>query len=78
MATLKEIIYEKIVDANTQDSYLIHEEIWYIIPFQKGSWIHYTIKEITTGVKILWFLCGDKNPHKWPVQCREANFDLLQ
>lgn len=76
MKPLKEIVYEKIVEAKKQDSYLIHQEIWYVIPWMKGTFIHYTTKIIPTGFKILWYLCGTKEPHKWPVQSEEMKLNL--
>lgn len=70
MATLKEIVYKKIAEAAKHEGYVLHDEYWYVIPWMKGTWIHYTIKEISDGERILWYLCGTAEPPKWPVQTK--------
>lgn len=65
MATLKEIVYEKILSGDRVSSYIIYQEYWYVIKWNQQTYIHYTAKTSFNKITFLWYLSASIEPAKF-------------
>lgn len=66
--TLKEMIYQKIITGLRISSYKTFDEFWYVIQWNKQTYIHYTFKVGQGRAKFLWYLSASILAPKWKAQ----------
>lgn len=69
--TLKEMIYLKIIEGERVASYKIYGEFWYVVRWNKSTYIHYTRKTSYNMLKYNWYLSSNLYPMKWRVQTQD-------
>lgn len=69
--TLYKAIYDKIFAEQRVSSYKIYEEYWYVVTWNKQTYIHYTYRQRHGKISIHWYFCSSILPPKWPVQTDE-------
>jgi hypothetical protein len=60
--TVKEIIYESVLQNKRLLSYAKYEEIWYVIGWTENIYIHYRIKTVGTHYRIFYFFDSRRLP----------------
>lgn len=68
------MVYRCIVENNRVSCYKVYEEFWYVIQWNKQTYIHYTIKESPGSIKVLWYLSASILAPKWKAQTQELKF----
>lgn len=71
--TLKEMVYRAILFQERVASYSFNSDIWYVIKWNKQTYIHYRYASGYGLGKIHWYLCADQIPPKWNCQTQEID-----
>jgi hypothetical protein len=78
MATLKQMVFEKIVNGERVSCYKIYDEYWYVVIWNKQTYIHYTQKLTEGSVKFLWYLSANILAPKWKAQTQQIEVKAQQ
>lgn len=66
--TLKELVLGKILNGERVSCYKIYDEFWYVVTWNRQTYIHYTQKMTEGSVKFLWYLSASILAPKWKAQ----------
>ena len=62
MADIKKVIYESVLQNQRLLCYAINCQIWYVVKWNDGVYIHYRIKADEMKYRIFYFICDSKLP----------------
>jgi len=75
--TLKEMIYQKIVEGERICSYKIYGEFWYVVKWNKQIYVHYTRRTSFNKLKYLWYLSANETPARFRCQTQELQIETM-
>lgn len=68
MKSLKAMIYEAILNNEREYSYMLYSELWYVVKWNKQTFIHYHYTPGYGSIKIIWYLSASIYPAKFRSQ----------
>lgn len=75
--TLNQLIYNAIFEKERVSAYKIYEEFWYVIRWNKQTFIHYTYRQSKGTIIIHYYLCASILAPKWPCQTQELTVNTI-
>lgn len=66
--TLQQMVYNAILHNDRVAAYKVFDEIWYVVKWNKQTYIHYTTKHHNTKAQFYWYLSASTLAPTWRAQ----------